>query len=337
VKAVVLREFGGPNVLRLEEVPTPVPGPGEVVLKVHAVSVNRTLDLAVRAGTYASRPQLPHVLGADPCGVVAAVGPQAANRKVGDRLACAPFLGAAANGHPIILGVSAWGGYAEYVKLPAHVTHVIPDRLDFTTAAVVARHGPLAFTQLRDRAKVKPGEWVLVMGAAGGLGSIAVQAAKLLGAQVIAAAGSDARVETAKQLGADHAVNYRATDLTAEARRITGGKGVDVVLENIGDAELFPKALAALARGGRMVTAGGHGGGLVPLDVKHLYQNWITILGEPRDTPENFELALKFAADGKLKPLIDEVMPLSEAAAAHRRAEAGGRIGKILLDPTQLS
>ncbi|MGA7608587.1 MAG: alcohol dehydrogenase catalytic domain-containing protein, partial [Xanthobacteraceae bacterium] len=178
MKAIVLREFGPPDVLRLEDIATPSPGPGELVLKVHAVSVNRTLDLVVRAGLYARKPPLPHILGVDPCGVVAAVGRCVTTRKVGDRVVCEAIIGTEPNGAPRLLGVNAWGGYAEYVKVPAHTTHVIPDGLDFLTAAVVARHAPLAFTQLRDRAQVKPGEWVLVMGAAGGLGSAAVQAAK---------------------------------------------------------------------------------------------------------------------------------------------------------------
>src|SRR5580704_720106 len=155
VKAIVFHQFGLPEVLRLEQVPAPAPGPGELLLKVHAVSVNRTLDRAVRAGQYAHRPKLPHVLGVDPCGVVAAVGPEVTTRKVGDRLACAAVVGAQPSGLPIILGVNTWGGYAEYVKVPVHVTHVIPTALDFMIAAVVARHAPLAFTQLRDRAKVK--------------------------------------------------------------------------------------------------------------------------------------------------------------------------------------
>jgi len=336
MRAIVFDEFGPPEVLRLLEVPTPTPGPGEVLLKVHAVSVNRTLDLAVRAGQYARRPQLPHVLGVDPCGVVAAIGPGVTTRKVGDRLACGAFVSTDRSGLPIVLGVHVWGGYAEYVKVPVHATFIIPDGIEFVTAAVVARHAPLAFTQLRDRAKVKPGEWVLIMGAAGGLGSIAVQAAKLLGARVIAAAGSDARINAAKQLGAEEGVNYRTQDLTTEARRITNGSGVNVVLENIGDPDLFQKAFAALAVGGRLVTAGGHGGGIVPLDVKHLYLNRITIFGNPFDTPENFELGLRFAAEGKLKALINRVLPLSEAAQAHEFAERREGIGKILLDPTRI-
>jgi NADPH:quinone reductase-like Zn-dependent oxidoreductase len=337
VKAVVFHEFGAPDVLRIEEVPTPEPGPGEIVLKVHAVSVNRTLDLVVRAGLYARRPPLPHVLGVDPCGVVTAVGPEVTTRKVGDRVVCGPIIGADPNGAPRLLGVNSWGGYAEYVKVPARITNLIPDGLDLLTAAVVARHAPLAFTQLRDRAQVKPGEWVLVMGAAGGLGSVAVQAAKYLGAKVIAAAGSDARVAAAVQLGADAGVNYRAQDLTAEVRRITNGAGANVVLENIGDPDLFPKAFAALAFAGRLITAGGHGGGLVPLDVKHLYLNRITIIGDPRDAPDSVELGLRAAAEGRLRVLIDKVLPLSQAVLAHELAEARDGLGKIMLDPTRLS
>src|SRR5262245_58491756 len=155
VKAVVFHEFGPPSVLRVEDVPTPQPGPGEVLLKVHAVSVNRTLDLVVRAGHYARRPPLPHVLGVDPCGVVVAVGPEVTTRKAGDRVVCEPVVSIGPNRAPVILGVHVWGGYAEYVKVPAQITHLIPNGLDFMTAAVVARHAPLAFTQLRERAKVK--------------------------------------------------------------------------------------------------------------------------------------------------------------------------------------
>jgi NADPH:quinone reductase len=337
VKAVVFHEFGPPGVLRVEEVPTPEPGPGEVLIKVHMVSVNRTLDGLVRSGRYAQRPPLPHVLGVDPCGVIAAVGPDVTTPKPGDRVVCGPVIGAEPSGVPRLLGVNAWGGYAEYVKVPASITHLIPDGLDFVTAAVIARHGPLAFTQLRDRAQTTPGEWVLVMGAAGGLGSAAVQAAKYLGARVIAAAGSDARVEAATRLGADAGVNYRSQDLTREVRRITNGAGANVVLENVGDPDLFPKAFAALAFAGRLVTAGGHGGGLVQLDVKYLYLNRITIIGDPRDSPDSYDLALRAAAEGQMRALVDKVLPLSQAVLAHKLVETREGLGKVLLDPTRSS
>src|SRR5712691_734883 len=158
MKAMVIREFGPPEVMRLEDVPTPEPGPDEVVVRVHAVSVNRTLDLAVRAGAYAVTPALPHVLGVDPSGVVAAVGPGVTARKVGDRVVTLQFVRPpAANSFPVILGLHVWGGYAEYVRVPASATHPIPDSLDFVTATVVARHAPTALSMLRDVAKVTPG------------------------------------------------------------------------------------------------------------------------------------------------------------------------------------
>jgi NADPH:quinone reductase len=333
MKAIVIHQFGDPSVLKLEDVSQPPLEAGEIAIKVRAVTVNQTLDVALRAGKYARRPPLPHVLGSDAAGEVAAVASDVKTLKVGDRVVCHPIVGRQPNGALKLLGVDTWGTYADFVKVPASTVQIVPDTLDFITAAVVARHGPLAFTQLRDRAQVKPGEWVLVMGAAGGLGSTLVQAAKHLGARVIAAAGSDERVAAAVQLGADHGINYRSQDLTAEARRITNGAGVNVVLDNIGDPVTFPKALASLGFQGRLVTAGGHGGGNVPLDVKYLYLNVITIFGNPIDTPDNFKLALKLAAEGKLKVLIDEVLPLKDARRAHEIVEERSGIGKVVLTP----
>ena len=333
MKAIVIRQFGDPSVLNLEDVSQPALEAGEIAIKVRAVTVNQTLDVALRAGKYARRPPLPHVPGSDGAGEVAAVASDVKSLKVGDRVVCHPIVGRQPNGALKLLGVDTWGTYADFVKVPASTVQIVPDALDFITAAVVGRHGPLAFTQLRDRAQVKPGEWVLVMGAAGGLGSTLVQAAKYLGARVIAAAGSDERVAAAVQLGADEGINYRSQDLTAEARRITNGAGVNVVLDNIGDPVTFPKALASLAFQGRLVTAGGHGGGNVPLDVKYLYLNAITIVGNPIDTAENFKLALKLAAEGKLKVLIDKVLPLKDARRAHEIVEERSGIGKVVITP----
>jgi NADPH:quinone reductase-like Zn-dependent oxidoreductase len=200
---------------------------------------------------------------------------------------------------------------------------------------VVARHAPTAFSMLRDDAKLKAGEWILVMGAAGGLGAAGIQVAKYTGAKVIAAAGTDARVKAAVGLGADAGVNYRAQDLTEEVKRITGGAGVNVVFENIGDPDLFPKAFAALARGGRLITAGGHGGGTVPLDVKRLYLFQNTIIGTfGKVLASDVELGLKTSAEGRWRVLIDRVLPLADAAKAHRLVDERSGIGKIILQPT---
>src|SRR3989454_168554 len=249
MKAVVIREFGPPEVMRLEEVPTPVPEAGEVLIEVHAVSVNRTLDLVVRSGAYGVPIKLPHVLGVDPSGVVAGVGPGVTARKPGDRVVTLQFVRPpAANSFPVILGLHVWGGDAQYVKVPGACTHPVPDGVDFPVATVVARHAPVAFSMLRDLAGLKSGDWVLVMGASGGLGSAGIQVAEYLGAKVIAAAGADERVKAAVALGADAGINYRTQNLTGETLRITEKRGVDVVFENIGDPDLFPGAFAEIGR-----------------------------------------------------------------------------------------
>lgn len=337
MKAVVMRQFGGPGVLRLEEVETPTPGPGEVLIEVHAVSVNRTLDCFVRAGEYAYLPAFPHVLGCDPSGVIVAVGPQVRDREVGDHVVTSPFVGVTADGGLRLLGVNVWGGCAQYLKVPASLTFLAPKEIDFASATVVARHAPVAFTQLRDHAQVQPGQWVLVMGAAGGLGSAGVQVARYLGAKVIAAAGSDERVKAAVDLGADVGINYRSTDLTAEVKRVTGGIGAHVVLENIGDPELFPKALYSLARNGRMVTAGGHGGGMVPLDVRFLYQNFISIIGAPVENPAHYASGLRAFVEGRYRVKIDRKYPLSQTVEAHEYVESNVGVGKVIIEPQRLT
>jgi NADPH:quinone reductase-like Zn-dependent oxidoreductase len=313
-----------------------VPGPGEVLIEVHAVSVNRTLDLTVRAGKYALPVKLPHVLGTDPSGVVAAVGEGVATRKVGDRVATTSVVRAPTPTQGMVaLGVHIWGGYAEYVKVPEAITYIVPGALDFPTATVVARHAPTAMSLLRDEAKLKAGEWVLVMGATGGLGSAGIQVAKLLGARVIGGAGSDERVAAAIRLGAEFGVNYRRQELADEVRKVTDGRGVDVVFENISDAELFPKALASLARKGRLVTAGAHGGGTVPLDVTRLYLNNLTIVGSFGVIMRaDVEASLAAAASGNYRVVIDRILPLAEAPLAHRLVAERQGIGKVILTPT---
>ena len=330
MRAVVVREFGPPSVMRCEDVPRPEPGPGEVLIRVHAVSVNRTLDCRARAGLYSRPVPLPYTPGADPSGVVAEVGPGVTAFRPGDRVAAKVNVGGEVppGGSPRI-----GGGYAEYALAEERFTTAVPAGLDFPTATVVSRHTPLALTLLRDRGAVAPGDWVLVMGASGGLGSAGVQVARHLGARVIAAAGADERVQVGLDLGAEAGVNYRTGDLTAQVARITGGAGVNVVFENIGEPALFSAALATLARDGRLVTIGAHGGGLVPLDVTRLYQKALTITGTTRAAAGDAALSLALAAQGRVVALIDRVLPLSDAVAAHELVEARKELGKVVLVP----
>ncbi len=345
MKAVVLSRFGGPEALRLMDAPRPTPGPGEVLVQVHAVSVNRTLDLRVRQGEYDPRLTLPLVLGADPSGLVVAVGQGVHEPKIGDRVAvlgqvrcgACEYCHAGEDGdcrYTRHIGVHRWGGYAEYVSVPAGNAGPIPASLSFSEATVISRHGSAAFHLLVNQAELRAGEWVLIMGAAGALGSCGVQVAKMLGARVIGAAGTDERVAAAGTFGADFGVNYRRADLAAEVMRITEGRGVDVVFENIGDPGLWPGAQASLGYRGRLVTAGAHGGGLVTLDVRKLYHRRQRIIGSAGGGRRDTELALQAAAAGQLRAIIDRVLPLREAAAAHRMLEAQGVIGKLILDPT---
>ena len=322
MRAVVVREHGGRDVLLLEEVPVPQPAEGQVLVKVRAVSVNMGLDVGNREGRYsgpAHKLSLPFIPGTDPSGVVVKVGAGVTGLKPGDRVA-----GGAEGG---------LGGYAEYALLNKRARKV-PDALAFPEATVISRHFGAAYGEVR-RAKVAQGDWVLVLGAAGGLGSCAVQVAKHFGARVIGGASSANRVAATLALGADYGIDYRNESLVDRVNEITEGHGVDVVLENIGSPTLFPQAFEALARNGRLVTIGAHGGGTVPLDVSRLYLQRLTVMHgmdgtEPGDAGEAFELA----ASGQYRALIHVILPLEGVAEAHRLVEENEAIGKVILDPT---
>lgn len=316
-----------------------------MLVKVHAVSVNRTLDLQVRqdGGNYGVT--LPLVMGCDPTGTVVAVGSGVDLVKVGDRVAAFGMVGCGRCRHCVegnqhrcaarkMLGVQCWGGYAEYLRIPAVNCVPVPPTVAFPDATVIARHFPLAFGECY-LAELKKDDWALVMGAAGGLGSALVQVARSLGARVIAGAGTDVRVEAAVSLGADAGVNYRRHDLEGEIRRITGGHGADVVFENIADPALWPGAFNSLAPGGRLITVGAHGGGFVTLDVRRLYQQRLRVIsGLGADRREDLERSLQLAGSGAFRVLIARVMPLRDAAAAHRLVETNDPLGKVILDPT---
>jgi NADPH2:quinone reductase len=345
VRALVLREFGGPEVLRTEEWPDPEPGPGEILVRVHAVSINRSYDLLVRQDGRDYGPVLPLIPGVDPSGVVEAAGAGVDWLWPGERVTVRPNVpcGECAEccaGDSVrcsrrrMLGVHRPGGAAQLLVAPAENAVVLPEGVSCAEATVVGRHFPTAFSLARC-AEVQAGDTVLVMGAAGALGSCAVQVAKQLGARVIAAAGTDERAAAALPLGADDAINYRRNDLEREVLALTDGRGVDVVFENIGDPTLWPGAFNSLARGGRLVTVGAHGGEGVMLDVRRLYNRRLHVMsGLGAERPDDIVHALHLVTRGVFRVLIDSILPLIEAAEAHRRVEEGRALGKVILDPS---
>jgi NADPH2:quinone reductase len=343
VKAIVIREYGAPDVLRYEDVPDPIPRAGEIRIKVHAATINRVLDVALRRGDQGQRgPVLPLIPGVDCAGVVDSVGPGVTRWKPGDRVAAAGQMpldpcsedGKGYDGPSGMMGIKRPGGFAEMVVVPASAGEAVPEGLSFHEAAVVMRHCPTAMNLLTSAA-LQPDEWVLIMGASGNLGSVGIQIAKnVIGAKVIAVAGSRARADLGLTLGADHAIDYSSQDVLDEVMRVTGGRGVDVLYDNIANPDVLPKAFHALRTNGRLVTAGAHGGPNVMIDFFHLYDRKITIKGmtghKASDRPKCFQAA----AEGKIKVQIAHVLPLSRAADAHRMTEADPGMGKIVLDPT---
>ena len=343
MRAIVVHEFGPPDVLTYETVLDPVPRFGEIRVRVHAATVNRVLDVAVRAGTQAHRkPMLPLIPGVDCAGVVDAIGEGVTRFKPGDHVAIAstmpldpcPEDGKGYDGPQGMMGIHRPGGFAELVCVPAFKTNPLPAILDFHEAAVVMRHCPTAWNLLVNIAATRPGEWVLVMGASGNLGAVGIQIARnICGARVICAAGSRERADAGLALGAEFAIDYSSQDILAEIMRITGGRGVDVLYDNIANPRVLPRAFMALGEGGRLVTAGAHGGPVVPIDFFHLYDKKITIRGMPGSKPSDLPLCFAAAAEGKIKAPIAHVLPLSRAADAHRMMESDPGMGKIVLDP----
>jgi NADPH:quinone reductase-like Zn-dependent oxidoreductase len=235
-----------------------------------------------------------------------------------------------------MMGIKRPGGFAELVAVPACAGVALPEHLDFHRAAVVMRHVPTAWNLLVHVAELKAGETVLIMGAGGNLGTMGIQIAKnVIGAKVIAAAGSDERVKLGLDLGADFGINYATHNICDEIMRITCGKGVDVLYDNIANPTVLPQAFLGIGMDGRLVTAGAHAGPNASINFSHLYHKRITIKGRPGYTPSDLPDCLAAAAEEKVVPQIERVLPLSRAAEAHRMVENNEGQGKIVLDPTQ--
>ena len=341
MKAVLIREFGGPECLSNDVVSDPVPAYGEVVVRVAACGVNN-VDLQIRRGARAQLP-LPHICGGEVAGTVVAVAPDVGAVRVGARVAVVPFIACGhcewcAAGRPTMcrtrdtLGLKRPGGYAELVAVPASNVVPLPDSLDPVDAAALCLVGLTAWHMLIGRARVQPGEWVLVLGAASGVGSMAIQLARYCGARVIATASDATKAEKARALGAECIVDARSSNWSARVLDATAGRGVDVVVEHVG-AATWSESVKALASGGRMVTCGATTGASVPLDLVRLFTDELTFLGSRGGSARELQQVLEVAARGGIRPVIAMRLPLSQADKAHRAMERGELFGKIVLIP----
>lgn len=342
MKAIVLHKNGGPEQLSYEDIETPKPGPGEVLIRVRAAGVNH-VDIDIRKGASGMAGKFPHILGVDAAGVIEELGEGVTMWQEGDRVAphfilncgiCSNCIRGAENiclnFH--VLGATTWGTYAQYVKVSQHHLVRIPKRLSFDQA--VSSYVPFAtaWEALVTEGKIAPGENALVNAAGSGVGSAAVQVAKLAGARVIASAGSASKLRQAKQLGADHTINYNEKDIAKEVQRLTGGLGVDIALDMVG-GDIFLQTIEALAAGGRLVTVGAHGGEKIKLDMIELFRKHISIHGCGRSTRAIAEQVMGLVAVGKLTPVIHAKFKLRDAAEAHKVMESRKFFGRMVLNP----
>jgi len=342
MKAICFRAHGGPEVLELIELPLPQPSARAVRVKVKAVALNH-LDVWVRTGWSGLKVALPHVLGSDIAGVVDAVGPEVADLAVGTEVVVNPGLSCGACERCLrgedhlcrqyaIIGEHVAGGYAEFICVPRQNLLPKPKALSFEQAACLPLTFLTAWTMLVRRAELQPGETVLIHAAGSGVGSAAVQIAKLLGAKVIATASTDEKLAKAKTLGADVLVNYATHDFLEEVKRATQKKLVDVVFEHVG-ASTWAKSVACLQYGGRLVTCGATTGHEVSLDLRVLFYKRISLLGSTMGSKGDLFRVMKLVDEGKLKPVLDRVLPLTSAAEAHGLLTNRTSFGNVVLTP----
>jgi NADPH:quinone reductase-like Zn-dependent oxidoreductase len=341
MKAARIHQHGGPDVLRVEETPDPKIRADEVLVRVRACALNH-LDLFVRGGIPGMRFALPHILGSDIAGEVVAVGELCERVKPGWRVLLSPGTSCrqceqclAGNDNLCrrftMFGYARDGGNAELLAAPEYAVIQIPDGLDFAHAAAAPLVFLTAWHMLMARARLQPGEDVLVLAASGGVGSAAIQIAKMFQCRVIATAGSEEKMARARGLGADFTIDHYRQDIAAEVRRITAKRGADVVVEHVGTAT-WSKSLESLAAGGRLVTCGATTGYDARVDLRYLFsKNW-SLLGSFMGTMAELHQVLKFVFRGQLKPVIDRVYPLAEIRAAHERLESKQQFGKLVLE-----
>ncbi|SRR6266487_1466338 len=341
MRAAVIHQFGPPEVLRIEDVPEPRPGPHEVLVSVRAVRVGGLLDVGTRAGrNHLARITFPHVLGSDFAGEVVAVGSDDVQFGAGDRVAGVPFVSCGRcractigrdDACPVaqLVGVHRQGSYAELVSVPAEVLRPIPETIGYEQAAAMAVSGPVALTQFQI-AGLAEGDWVLVTAAASGLGLVTSLMARRLGARVIATSRKAWKREMLRGHGLEAVLDTEAPDFVERVGQLTGGEGVAIAIDNTSSAAMFTKLCAVLARLGVIVTSGALVADTVPLDLRTLYSRSQSVIGVRTHTRSGLDGFWRLAQDG-IEAHVDRTFPLEEVAEAHRYVEAERNVGRVLL------
>jgi len=342
MKGLYFKEHGELDVIQYGDVPVPVPRPGEVLVRVKATAINH-LDIWVRRGWPGLKLAMPHWAGADVAGVIAGLGEAVTGWEVGQRVVVDPGINTLEDeftrrgedsispGYHI-LGEQMRGGHAEFVAVPARNLLAMPDGLDFTVAAAPLLVALTAWRMLIHRARLRAGESVLVVGAGGGANSMAIQVAKLAGATVFVVASNAEKAATARELGADVVLDRSRVDWGSEIYKLTGKRGVDVVVDNVGRATLAT-SMKAVARGGRIVIIGNTSGPQAEIDTRFIFGKQISLIGSTMGAHQDFREVTALLWSGRLKPVIDRVMPLSQGREGYALMERAGHFGKIVLVP----
>jgi NADPH:quinone reductase-like Zn-dependent oxidoreductase len=342
LRALTLTAIGGLEHLKLQDVPDPgLGGPMDVLVRVHAAALNR-LDLFVINGLPGTPPTLPHVVGADGAGTVERIGAAVVGLAPGDRvfinpgLSCGSCEWCSAGEHPLcaefrVLGEHRSGTIAEFVVVPARNLALVPDGMPWAQAAAFPLATLTAWRMLMTRARLRPGETVLIWGIGGGVSLAGLGIAKDAGARVLVTSSSDAKLARAQELGADEMINHATMDVVKEVRARTGRRGADVVVDSVGE-KTWERSLRSLARLGRLVTCGGTSGPMVTTDVRKLFWYQWSILGSTMGSEAEFHAITALAHAGRLWPEVDKIYPLAEAPEAFRRLAAGAQLGKVVIE-----
>jgi NADPH:quinone reductase-like Zn-dependent oxidoreductase len=342
MKAAAIIGHGGSEVFQITDLPEPVINDNEVLVRVKACALNH-LDIWIRRGLPGPKLSMPHILGSDISGVVEKVGRLVTNAKEGDEVLLSPGLScmhceyclSARDNFCVaygLLGYRAPGGYAEFVKVPSFNVIPKPQGLRFEEASSIPLVFLTAWHMLVGRVGLKPGETLLVHAAGSGVGSAAIQIGKLLGARVFATASNEAKLAKARSLGADETINYQEEDFLETVKHLTAKRGVDVVFEHTGEVT-WEKSVRSLVRGGRLVTCGATSGFKGDLDIRYLFSRQIALYGSYMGAKIELLEVMKFFEDGRLKPVVDRVLPLERAAEAHEALQDRAQFGKVVLMP----